>query len=132
MRNDAALARGGLVAERWRAMRTWASAALVLVAGVVFAGGASTEKDKANRQTAFQTARARRESPTVLVVRKTRDSIVTVKVQKPSTRKETIGTGILIDERGYIVTNRHVVQNGLEISVVLFDGSAHPATLDFE
>jgi len=113
-------------------MRTWASAALVLLTGVVFAGGASTGKNKEDRETAFQTGRARRESPTVLAVRKTRDSIVTVKVQKPNARKDTIGTGIIVDERGYIVTNRHVVQNGLETNVVLFDGSTHPATLDFE
>jgi serine protease Do len=113
-------------------MRPWACAALVLLTGVVFADRARPEKDKEKRQTAFQTARARRESPTVLAVRKTRDSIVTVKVQKPHARKDTIGTGILVDERGYIVTNRHIVQNGLEINVVLFDGSAHSATLELQ
>src|SRR3954452_16522900 len=99
-----ARARGSLIVQRWRAMRTWASTALVLLTGVVVAGGPSTKKDKENHQTAFQTARARRESPTVLAVRKTRDSIVTVKVQKPNARKDTIGTGIILDERGYIVT----------------------------
>ena len=105
---------------------------LGLLTGVVFAGGASPEKDIKNRQTASQTARARRESPTVLAVRKTRDSIVTVKVQKPHARKDTLGTGILVDERGYILTNHHLVQNGLKINVDLFDGSAHPATLELQ
>jgi serine protease Do len=113
-------------------MRSWASVALVLVTGVVFAGGAGTEKDNADRPASLQTGRARRESPTVLAVRKTRDSIVTVKVQKPNARKETIGTGIVIDERGYIITNRHVVQNGLEINIVLFDGSSYTAAVDFD
>src|SRR5262245_51094889 len=107
-------------------MRTWASAALVLLTGVVFAGGGRQEKSIKNRQT----ARATPESPTVLAVRKTRESIVTLKVQKRSARKPTLGTGILIDERGYILTNHHLVQNGLEINVDLFDGSAHPATLE--
>ena len=113
-------------------MRTWVSTALVLVGGIVFAGGASTEKSKEDRQTPFQTARARRETPTVLAVRKTQDGIVTMKVQKRSARKPTIGTGIIIDERGYIVTNRHVIKDAEEINLTLFDGSTHTAALEFE
>jgi len=116
-------------------MRTWACAALVTWAGFVFAGGAGTEKGKEGRESApsvKQAPRFPRETPTVLAVRKTRDSIVTLKVQKRNARKETVGTGVLIDERGYIVTNRHVVLSAVSIKAVLFDQSAHVAAVDFE
>jgi serine protease Do len=46
--------------------------------------------------------------------------------QKP--RKVTgMGTGIVVDERGYIVTNYHVIQDVDLITVTLHDGSIHIA-----
>ena len=35
---------------------------------------------------------------------------------------QSIGTGLIIDERGYIVTNGHVVEGATKISVILNDG----------
>jgi serine protease Do len=113
-------------------MRTWACSVLVCVTGALFAGPASSEKEKENRPTSLPAARFPRETPTVLAVRKTREGIVTLKVQKKTARKETIGTGIIVDERGYIVTNRHVIQNATQINVVLHDKSTHTAELDFD
>ena len=44
-----------------------------------------------------------------------------------------MGTGIVVDERGYIVTNYHVVQDVDSLRVTLFDGSAYPArTVSFD
>lgn len=40
-----------------------------------------------------------------------------------------IGSGIIIDQRGYIVTNKHVVSGALRIEVTLFDGTRLPAQL---
>jgi serine protease Do len=64
-----------------------------------------------------------RRTPIVEAVQKTRASIVTVKVEKHGRSRETVGTGVLIDERGYLVTNVHVVQDGVRVVVTLFDGN---------
>jgi serine protease Do len=37
--------------------------------------------------------------------------------------KETVGTGVIVDERGFIITNRHVVHQGERVTVRLSDGS---------
>jgi serine protease Do len=39
------------------------------------------------------------------------------------------GTGFIIDKRGYILTNNHVVENAREITVTLSNGIKLPATL---
>src|SRR5207247_2983570 len=35
-----------------------------------------------------------------------------------------LGSGVIIDRRGYIVTNNHVVKGGQRIEVVLYDGTS--------
>jgi serine protease Do len=40
-----------------------------------------------------------------------------------------MGTGVVIDERGYIVTNHHVVDGVREIEVTLYDGTRYIAKL---
>ncbi len=47
-------------------------------------------------------------------------------VEVPS---EGAGSGIVLDQRGHLLTNYHVVENAREIDVLLFDGSSHPATV---
>jgi S1-C subfamily serine protease len=42
---------------------------------------------------------------------------------------EGAGSGIVLDTRGHLLTNYHVVENASEIDVLLFDGSSHSATL---
>lgn len=39
------------------------------------------------------------------------------------------GSGFIIDETGYIVTNNHVVENGETITITMHDGSTHEAKL---
>jgi len=39
------------------------------------------------------------------------------------------GSGFIISSDGYIVTNNHVIENATSISVLLHDGTNHPATL---
>lgn len=42
---------------------------------------------------------------------------------------EGIGTGVIIDPRGYVLTNNHVVESAKSVEVYLSDGSHYPATL---
>lgn len=46
-----------------------------------------------------------------------------------SQRSEGLGTGVIVDERGYILTNSHVILDGQadEVMVLLHDGSQLPA-----
>ena len=55
-----------------------------------------------------------RKTPITEAVEKTRNSIVTIKVEKHGNwgRTEVIGTGVIVDARGYIITNSHVVSGG--------------------
>src|SRR5438132_522357 len=89
----------------------WAAALVAVV--VVVSTGAATEKN-----TPYP-----RRSPIVDAVQKTKASIVTVKVPRPSGGKDLIGTGVIIDERGFIVTNRHVVGASRHVKVRLHDGA---------
>ncbi len=80
-----------------------------------------------------------RETPAVRAVRRVRASVVnihTVKVTQPTEglfsvagprKVNGMGTGIIIDERGYVVTNLHVVDAVESIRATLFDGSTYQA-----
>jgi serine protease Do len=67
-----------------------------------------------------------RKSPIVHAVEKTKASIVTVLVAKqPGQSRDTVGSGVVIDERGYIVTNAHVVSGQTFVTVQTHDGERH-------
>src|SRR3954470_21893313 len=76
-------------------------------------------------------------TPIVLAVRKARVSVVSIKGQKTVTERAEsgstdapeaprqvngMGTGTVIDERGYVLTNYHVVSDVRRIEVTLDDG----------
>ena len=61
------------------------------------------------------------------VVAKVRPAVVQVNVA--TSRGQGLGSGVIIDQRGYIITNHHVVERAQQIQVVLFDGTALPAQL---
>lgn len=42
---------------------------------------------------------------------------------------EALGSGVIIDNQGHIVTNQHVVENQQSLSVIFADGTEVPATL---
>jgi serine protease Do len=67
-----------------------------------------------------------RRNAIVEAVRHTKKSIVTVRVPRPNT-KDSIGTGVIVDERGFIVTNRHVIGAARDVVVRLVDDSEHRA-----
>ena len=72
-----------------------------------------------------------RRTPIVEAVQKTKASIVSVKAEKKGSwgRKETGGTGVIVDERGFVVTNSHVVASADRVTVHLGDGSELAASI---
>jgi S1-C subfamily serine protease len=40
-----------------------------------------------------------------------------------------LGSGVIIDKNGYIITNNHVVENARTVEVVLYDGSTLPGNI---
>jgi S1-C subfamily serine protease len=61
------------------------------------------------------------------VVSKVAPAVVQINVATNNGGK--LGSGVIIDKRGYIVTNNHVVADGQEIQVVLADNSKYPARI---
>jgi S1-C subfamily serine protease len=61
------------------------------------------------------------------VVAKVRPAVVEVNVT--TQQGGAIGSGVIIDGRGYIVTNNHVVNGAQSMSVTLYDGTKSPAQL---
>jgi len=61
------------------------------------------------------------------VVGKVRPAVVQIDVQNG--QGSGLGSGVIIDKRGYIITNYHVIQKATTIDVVLFNGQVLPARL---
>ena len=83
-----------------------------------------------------------RETPVVKAVQRARAAIVNIRGEKTvaawpgqavagdaGRRVNGMGTGVLIDSRGYILTDYHVVDGVREIHVTRADGQRHVATL---
>lgn len=76
------------------------------------------------------------ESALIDAVKKTLPGVVTLTVQATSTdaagrpvRETNLGSGVMIDDRGFILTNNHVVQNATKITVKLSSGEERPGIL---
>jgi len=83
-----------------------------------------------------------RETPIVRAIRSARPAVVNIRGEKAlvttaassarpdaNRRVNGMGTGVVIDERGYIITNHHVVDGVREIEVTLYDGTRYIAKL---
>jgi serine protease Do len=81
-----------------------------------------------------------RETPIVVAVRRAKPSVVNISSEKTvasrtnwdgalsdSQRVNGMGSGVVVDERGYIVTNAHVVDKVTSLRVRLSDGTTHEA-----
>jgi serine protease Do len=76
-----------------------------------------------------------RRTPIVEAVEKSQPSILTLKVEKKGgfgKTSEIVGTGVIVDERGYAVTNRHVVQSAGAIKAIPSEGSPVAAKVVLE
>ncbi|GHO85948.1 protease [Dictyobacter formicarum] len=61
------------------------------------------------------------------VVANIRPTVVQINVK--SLTGNHVGSGVVIDRRGYIITNNHVVRNGETIQIVFFNGQTVAASL---
>jgi serine protease Do len=76
-----------------------------------------------------------RRTPIVEAVEKTRAGIVTVKVEKKSNwgrTEKSVGTGVIVDAHGYVVSNHHVITGASSITVCLEDGTELAARIAAE
>jgi serine protease Do len=75
-----------------------------------------------------------RKTAIVQAVEKTRDGIITLKVTRNTDwgRSSVSGTGVIVDERGYAVTNYHVIKNAEKVVVTLSDKSTCEARVVVE
>jgi serine protease Do len=85
-----------------------------------------------------------RRTPVVEAIRRAQPSVVSISSEKKAAstsrwpfspeesqrpRVSGMGTGVILDERGYILTNHHVVDKVQGIEVHLLDGTTYPARL---
>lgn len=67
-----------------------------------------------------------RRTPIVEAVEKTSQAILTLKIEKKTgfgRVSDVVGTAVIVDERGYAITNRHVIQQAGRISAFLAGGA---------
>lgn len=72
-----------------------------------------------------------RETPIVRAVRKVRPGVVSIKAERrsPTRTREVVGTGVIVDERGYVVTTRHLVHDAFRLIAQLSDGTPVPCAV---
>ncbi|MCA9248601.1 MAG: trypsin-like peptidase domain-containing protein [Planctomycetales bacterium] len=116
------------LARSWIVRRLGAAALLAVAIGTIGSGTLAASE--------------LRRSAVVRAVQEARQSVVNIHGQKTLSssydefghvespkRVNGMGTGVVIDSRGYIVTNHHVVQGVRRIEVTLWDGSNTVAQL---
>lgn len=103
--------------------------AIGLAAGILAQGVAGPEV----------AASSLRETPLVKAVQKAQRAVINIHTEKSSDESNSVfgttkrgkingmGTGIVIDERGYVVTNNHVIAGVDSLEVSLVDGSRYGA-----
>ncbi len=111
-----------------------------------FAAGFVSSVTASDLQTvsAASAAHSHRETPTVTAIRRASPSVVNLHGHKTvhqaansmsgstsdvARQVNGMGTGVVIDPRGYVVTNFHVVEDVFEINVTLQNGSTTTADL---
>lgn len=72
-------------------------------------------------QTATATSTSAVQTAQEAAIAKVKPSVVQINVTTASAN--AIGSGVIIDSRGYIVTNNHVISGAQSIEVVLYDGT---------
>jgi S1-C subfamily serine protease len=118
-------------------LRTWAILLLALVLLVVFGTGlfagwqfgrtsapavVSGLQQGSNSQVTVPALNSNNiDDVRAAVVTKVKPAVVQINVATP--QGNGLGSGVIVDKRGYIVTNNHVVSEANTVEVVLFDGT---------
>ncbi len=104
----------------------------------------SSEASMRDTRSTGRSSRSLRETPTVTAIRRASPSVVNLHGQKtirttaasmaggaPDSFRQVngMGTGVVIDPRGYVITNYHVVEDVNELNVTLHNGEATRADL---
>ncbi len=125
--NDPAIARPSLRQHRIAPLAT-----VVLLCTVVIwmVGDSMAASASELRRTAIVKA-VQQAQPSIVNIRgqKTVDGSNLLGQPVEAHRVNGMGTGVVIDSRGYIITNQHVVDGVEDIGVTLFDGTEHTARL---
>jgi len=114
-------------------VRTGAIIGLTLLLAVIFVIGGfagwafASAKSSTAATTASTTTATSLNTLREAVVAKVKPSVVEVYVTLTS--GAALGSGVIIDSRGYIVTNNHVVSGALTIQVILSNGTKEAAQL---
>jgi S1-C subfamily serine protease len=98
--------------------------------GIVSAYSSGTLQTNANSKTTIPAINGNSSNLDVVreaVVSKVEPAVVQINVRVNN--GIALGSGVIIDKRGYIVTNNHVVTDALEIQVVLADNSKYTAQI---
>jgi S1-C subfamily serine protease len=115
-------------------LATWAIVViLIVVLGVGVLGGwllgrNASAASGTSTPTPTTPAGANQDALRVSVIQKFRPSVVQINVTTQN-GQGGLGSGTIIDNRGYIVTNNHVVTGAKSLQVELFDGTKLPAQL---
>ena len=124
-------------AATWKPRLLAALAVLLAVASTGKAVGAGPDAEEASRR------RALRRTPVVEAYERVRDSVANISVterverygrtwfgelvQLPAGQRQSVGSGFVIHEAGYIATNAHVVSAGAQLTVTFADGHGYEA-----
>lgn len=116
-------------------LATWTIVVMLIVALVVGGLGgwligrnASAASGPSSASTPTALTGDEQDALRVSVIEKFRPSVVQINVTTQD-GKSSLGSGTIIDSRGYIVTNDHVVTGARSLQVELFDGVKLPAQL---
>lgn len=112
---------------RLRRRRVGLALAAFALAGVWWLGGHSAEASEL-RRTAIVKA-VQQAAPAVVYIRGEKTIVQSSGYDLPETARRVngMGTGLIIDERGYILTNAHVVEGVERIQVTLHNGRVYTA-----
>jgi 2-alkenal reductase len=70
------------------------------------------------------------ESPLISAIQQAMPSVVAVLSQDANTSERlSLGSGVVINERGYIVTNEHVIRGATRLTAILANGEERPAQI---
>lgn len=121
--------------RRTAGLAVWMIVVLLIIALIVGGLGgwligknASAASSISSTPTPTMPASADQDALRVSVIEKFRPSVVQINVATQN-GQGGLGSGTIIDSRGYIVTNDHVVTGAKSLQVELFDGTKLPAQL---